>query len=68
MSPTIATETSTSDRPQGARRPQLSQKPHPGRLPSGSIMITKENFPIRTIFFRDHENPGLSVRSGILAA
>jgi hypothetical protein len=31
-------------------------------------MITKENFPIRTIFFRDHENPGLSVRSGILAA
>jgi hypothetical protein len=31
-------------------------------------MITEENCPIRTIFFRDHGNPGMSVRGGILGA
>ena len=29
-------------------------------------MITEEKFPIRILFFRDHENPGLSVPVGIL--
>jgi Transcriptional regulator, AbiEi antitoxin len=29
-------------------------------------MITKEKHPIRVLFFRDHENPGLSASGGIL--
>jgi hypothetical protein len=39
-----------------ATRPDNSKKRRPGRQPPQlATMITKEKFPIRTLFFRDHE-------------